>query len=175
MELSESFYEPLVIKRPLWKSFSIAVPVQALRGLPCLGSSSVVWCVRHIERPPWLGSYSVDWLQALKGAPWEGFYSSSEHQSLKGAEWVGSCSVVQWVGCIWWASLSVVQLLMLACWEREGWWLPPPRMTQQYRLASMAAWLSLTGISYHSLLPHLPLIGLSAVHNSPCLGLLHNL
>ena len=42
------------------QSFSIAVPVQALRGLPCLGSFSVVQCVRHIERPPWLESYSVD-------------------------------------------------------------------------------------------------------------------
>ena len=29
-------------------------------------------------------------------------------------------------------------------------------MTQQYRLASTAAWLSSTGISHHSLLPHVP-------------------
>ena len=29
-------------------------------------------------------------------------------------------------------------------------------MTQQYRLASMAAWLSSTGISHHNLLPHIP-------------------
>ena len=32
--------------------FSIAPPVQALRGLPCLGSFSVVQCIRHIEGPP---------------------------------------------------------------------------------------------------------------------------
>ena len=39
------------------QSFSVALPVQALRGLPCLGSFSVV---RHTKGPPWLGSYSVD-------------------------------------------------------------------------------------------------------------------
>ena len=33
---------------------------------------------------------------------------------------------------------------------------PPPRMTQQYRLASTAAWLSSTGLSHHNLLPHIP-------------------
>ena len=37
--------------------FPIAPPVQAHRGLPCLGSFSVVQHVRHIEGPPWLGSY----------------------------------------------------------------------------------------------------------------------
>ena len=34
------------------QSFSIALPVQALRGLPCLGSFSVVRCIRQIEGPP---------------------------------------------------------------------------------------------------------------------------
>ena len=34
------------------QSFSIAPHVQTLRGLPCLGSFSVVWCIRHIETPP---------------------------------------------------------------------------------------------------------------------------
>ena len=42
------------------QSFSTALPIQALRGLPCLGSFSVVWCIRLIEGAPWLGSYSVD-------------------------------------------------------------------------------------------------------------------
>ena len=42
------------------QSFSVARSVQALRGLPCLGSFSVVWCIRHMEGPPWLESYSVD-------------------------------------------------------------------------------------------------------------------
>ena len=43
------------------QSFSVAPPIQALRGLPGLGSFSIVWRLRHIGRPPWLGSYSVDW------------------------------------------------------------------------------------------------------------------
>ena len=40
-------------------SFLIVPPIQALRGLPCLGSFSVIWCLKHIEGLPWLGSYSV--------------------------------------------------------------------------------------------------------------------
>ena len=40
-------------------------------------------------------------------------------------------------------------------------------MTQQYHLASMAAGLSSTGFSHHSLLPHIPSIHLSAVNSSP--------
>ena len=44
-------------------------------------------------------------------------------------------------------------------------------MTQQYRLASLAAWLSSTGISHHSPLPHIPSIRLSTVNSSPCTGI----
>jgi len=59
------------------ESFSVALPVQALRGLPCLGSFSVVQHVRHISAPsppppfaPQLGSYSVDpRVRHLKGHP----------------------------------------------------------------------------------------------------------
>ena len=40
-------------------------------------------------------------------------------------------------------------------------------MTQQYHLASMAAWLSSIGISQHSFLPHIPLICLSTINSSP--------
>ena len=46
------FFEPLVAgnqKASLASFFSAAPPVQALRGLPCLGSFSVVQCLRHIE------------------------------------------------------------------------------------------------------------------------------
>ena len=55
--------------------------------------------------------------------------------------------------------------------EKRLWWLHPLHMTQQYRLASMAAWLSSTSISHHSLLPHIPLVCLSAVNSSPCHGI----
>ena len=45
-------------------------------------------------------------------------------------------------------------------------WLHSLCMTQQYCLASMAAWLSPTVISHHSLLPHIPLLHLSTIHSS---------
>ena len=44
-------------------------------------------------------------------------------------------------------------------------------MTQQHRLASMAAWISSTGISHHDLLPHIPSIRLSGVNSSPRPGI----
>ena len=51
--------------------------------------------------------------------------------------------------------------LLFSCWpvgrKELWWWLHPLCMTQQYPLASMVAWLSSTGISYKSLLPHIPL------------------
>ena len=61
MALSESFFEPLVAdnQKASLASFSIALPIRALRGLPSLGPFSVVHHIRHIEGPPWLGSYSV--------------------------------------------------------------------------------------------------------------------
>ena len=43
----------------------------------------------------------------------------------------------------------------------------PLHGTQQCCPSSMAAWLSSTGISHHSLLPHIPSIHLSAVNSSP--------
>ena len=61
MALSESFLEPLVAgnQKASLASLSVAPPIWVLRGLPCLGSFSVVWRIRHIEAPCWLGSYSV--------------------------------------------------------------------------------------------------------------------
>ena len=44
-------------------------------------------------------------------------------------------------------------------------------VTQQHRLASMAAWLSSTCISHHDLHPHIPSIHLSAVNSSPHTGI----
>ena len=81
MAPTESFFEPLVAgnQKASLASFSVALPIQALRGLPCLGSFSVVHHVRHIEGLPLAGV----------------LLCSSGHQSLKGAPWVRSCSVVQ--------------------------------------------------------------------------------
>ena len=57
----------------------------------------------------------------------------------------------------WRASLATVQLQVLTCGrERLWWWLQSLLMTQQYCLASMASWLSSTGIS------HVPLVCLSS-------------
>ena len=71
MALSVSFFEPLVggdQKVFLVRLSPVAPPVQALIGLPCLGSFSIVQCVRHIEGPPWLRSYSVD--QGIRHLKW---------------------------------------------------------------------------------------------------------
>ena len=58
----ESSFEPVVAgdQKASLASLAPIPPVQALRGLPCLGSFSVVLCIRHIEGPPRLGPYSVD-------------------------------------------------------------------------------------------------------------------
>ena len=67
---------------------------------------------------------------------------------------------------------------MLACEGTEAMVRAPPlpyvtpHVTQQYCLASKAARLSSTGISYHSLLPHIPSICLSAVKLCCCSFLL---
>ena len=63
----------LVFRMPLWPVFLCSSTFSVLRGLPCLGSFSIVQHIRHIDGPPWLGSYSVDWrIRHLKGHPWWG-------------------------------------------------------------------------------------------------------
>jgi len=52
------------------QSFSTAPLMQVLRRLPSVDSFSAVWCVRHLEGPFWLGSYTVDkHIRHLKGHP----------------------------------------------------------------------------------------------------------
>ena len=70
MALSLPFFEPLVAgdQKASGYSFCTVPPVQALRGLPCLGSLSVVHHVRNIEGSLRLGSYPVDQcIRHLKG------------------------------------------------------------------------------------------------------------
>ena len=63
--------------------------------------------------------------QAHRGAPLTGvLLCRSAHQALKGAPWVGSYSVVQCVRRLM-GQLSVVQLPMLACGEREAMVMAP--------------------------------------------------
>ena len=60
------------------QSFSVAPSIQALRGVPCLEPFSVVWRVGHMERAPWLRSYSADrCTRHLKGTLGEGLLCSS--------------------------------------------------------------------------------------------------
>ena len=47
----------------------------------------------------------------------------------------------------------------------------PLRVTQQYHLTSVAAWLSSTDISHHNLLPQVPSVHLSTVNSSPRPGI----
>ena len=140
----------LGIRRPLWP-FSVAPPIQALRGFPCLGSFAVV---QHV-RPPWLTSYSID--QCIR--------------HLKGHPGWGSYAVVQ---CVRYLMGQPLYCSADWCWHmgRESlwWWLHPLHMTQQYHLASMAAWLSFTCVFYHDLLPQIPSTCLSSVNRSSCPG-----
>ena len=104
-------------------------------------------CLRNLEGPPWLVSYSVDWcVSHLKEHPGWG---PTVCQAFDGP-----------------ASL----LFSYPCWsvggERLWWWLHPLRVTQPYHLVSMAAQLSSIGISHHNLFPHIPSIRLSAVNIS---------
>ena len=74
-------------------------------------------------------------------------------------------------------SLSIVQLQMLACEEREAVVTAPPAMRDSaVSLCFHGCQLSSTGISHHSLLPHIPSIRLSTVRAALALGasVLHN-
>ena len=92
---------------------------------------------------------------------------SSVPQALKGAPWVGSYSAVQ---CL---RRLMGQPLYSSAADASLWGdrvysdgSNPLRVTQQYHLASMAAWISSTGISHQDLLPHIPSICRSAVNSS---------
>ena len=83
--------------------------MQVLRGLSCLGSFSVVWCIRHIE-----GSVTAVLLCRL--VP----------RSLKGGHWVGSYSVVQCVRCLMGQPLYCSAASAGMWGEREAMVMAPP-------------------------------------------------
>ena len=151
------------------QSFSVAPPGQALRGLPCLESSDV-WSIRHIKGAPLAGVLLCRLAhQTLKGVPWVGpysvFWSINHLKEHRGWGEVLLCSSMHQA-----FDRPASLLFSCRCWRvgrgRLWWWLHPLCMTQQYRLVSMAAQLSSTGISHHNILPHIPSICLSAVNNS---------
>ena len=108
----------------------------------------------------------------LEGSLAGGLLGRSVDHLLKEAPWLGSYSVVQT------KHLKGQPLYCSAfnagCGEREAMvMLHPLHVTPQYRLASMAARLSSTGISHHSLLPHIPSVSPQSIA-AFSLGLLHN-
>ena len=131
------------------QSFSVAPPVQALRGILCQGSFCVARYIRHIEGLP---------------PP-----RRSAHQALKGARWVGSYSVVQSVRRL---MVSLYSAAGAGVWRERGY---GDGSTPYVWLSSIALlpWLPAfpPAISHHDLLPRIPSLGLSAVNRSPHLGI----
>ena len=75
--------------------FSVALPVQALRGLPCLLSFCCSESQAH-RGAPLAGVLSVDeHVRHVKGHPGWVPICSSAHWSLKGVPWVGPYFIVQ--------------------------------------------------------------------------------
>ena len=112
-------------------------------------------CIRHIEGPSWLGSYSVDQhVRHLKGHPGWG---PTLELSVSG---------------VCWASPSVVQLPMQACRGREGVVMAPPPM---HDLAVLPCFHGCPAFLCRHFPaqspPSHPLIHLSAVNSSPHPGI----
>ena len=144
----------------LGQYFFVALPVQTLRGLPCLESFSVVWPIRDIEHP-------------LHPHPDGVLLWRSAHQALKWAPWVGSNSVVQ---CI---RRLMGQPLLLGCWcppmgEREAVVIAPPPTCDSAVTPCFHGCLAFFHRDFpphHNHLPHIPLIHLFAVNRSPHPGI----
>ena len=137
------------------QSFSVALPIQALRAIPCLWSFSVVWHVRHIEGSSWLGSYSVDQcIRHLMGHPGWG---PTLQFSVSG---------------VCWATLCIVQLPVLVCGEREAMVMAPP--SKRDSAVSPCFHGCLAFLHQHfppQSPPSHPLIHLSTVNSSPRPGI----
>ena len=110
--------------------------------------------------------------QAHRGASLGGvLLCRSAGQAVKGAPWVRSYSIVQCFRSLMSQPLYCSAADAGVLGERLWRWRHPLHMTQQYRLASMASWLSSTGIAHHNLLPHITWIHLSAIIRSLCPGI----
>ena len=115
-------------------------------------SFSIAPSIQALRRLPCLGAFSDVWqVRHIEGSPWLGSYSAVQClRRLMGQPLYSSAADAAMWG------------------DRDyGDGSNPLRMTQQYHLASMAAWISSTGISHQDLLPHIPSICLSAVNSSP--------
>ena len=84
---------------------------------------------------------------------------------------MGPYSVVQCIRCLMGQPLYCSDANVAVCVGREALVMAPPPTRVSAVSPSMAAWLSSTDVSHHSLLPHIPSIHLSTVHSSPCPGI----
>ena len=105
-------------RRPLWPVFLCSSTHWGTWRAPLPGSFSAVWHVRPRERPPWLGSYSIDrCISHLKRRLGGVLLCSAVHQLF---------------------DVPASLLFSCRCWrvgsEKLWWWLHPLRVTQQYGL-----------------------------------------
>ena len=123
---------------------------------------------QHIERPSWLGSYSVD--QCIRHLKEHGEWGSTLILCIRHLqEHPGWCPALYFtMFSICWASLTIVVTADASMWGERGYGdcSTHIHVTQWYRLAYVAAWFSSTGVSYHSLFPHTPSLHISAVNSS---------
>ena len=113
---------------------------------------------QHIERPSWMGSYSVD--QCIRHLKEHGEWGSTLILCIRHLkEHPGWCPALYFtMFSICCASLTIVVTADASMWGERGYGdcSTHIHVTQWYRLAYVAAWLSSTGVSYHSLFPHTP-------------------
>ena len=109
---------------------------------------------------------------ALRGLPCLGSFSVALHiRHIEGTPWLRSYSVDQCFRHLM-GHLSIVQLPMLACGEREAMVMaPPPTRDSAVSPCFHGCLTFFHRHSYHILLPHIPLICLSAVNSSPRPGI----
>ena len=146
-------------------------PLQELWLFQSLFSSLLQLATRRPLWPVFLRNCAHSGIQR---APSPGVLSCcSAHQAQRAPPHPGWAPTLQFSASgVCWASLSTVQLPMLACGETEAIVMAPPLcVTQKYCLPFTATWLSSTGISHHSLPPHILLVCLSAVNSSPDPGI----
>ena len=123
-----------------------------------MGSYSVDWHIRHLKGHPGWGP--TLYIRHLMGQP---LYSSA-NAGLWGP-W--RCQVCRDTDYLCHRSYGPIRVFSQEAMVMA----PSPMCDSAVSPCFMAAWPSSTGISYHSLLPHIPSICLSTVNSSPRPGI----